>query len=433
MLGGGTFTSMAKVLPGTYVNFKSAIKTEEVSLFGYVGLCQKFYGDQGKLITVKADVVQNDDNCLRTFGYELSDVHMTWLRELLKGGAKVLYIYNALSGGTQATNAYATAKYNGVRGNNIKITVEEQVDDTYTVTTLIDNKVVDTQNVASASSLKDNDYVTFKTSAILEETAGLPLTGGIDGTEIGTSHEAFINAVEPIYTNVIVCTSTDTITKSVYSTAAKNFIKNTGNKTLWVMFNFNADYPSVYNITCEMTAVANGTNTNGLVYWFGGKLSNAYYNYNLCNKEYDGELTVSSSFTQLQLNDAITSGKIVLHNIGDKYVILDEVTSHISYTKDLNKDFHNGQHVRIVFGVSVMQGNEFNTNHLAVTPNNANGQSVLWTAMTNVLNDFVKDNALQYDTEDVIVEKVDSESVVLKEAYKTVVAMKKLYIEETVN
>lgn len=433
MLGGGTFISMAKVLPGTYVNFKSAIKTEEVSLFGYVGLCQSFYGEQGKLITVKADEIQESDNCLKNFGYNLTDIHMTWLRELIKGGAKVLYIYNALSGGTQAANTYAAARYKGIRGNDIKIAVEEQVDNTYTVTTLIDSEIVDTQNVASASVLKDNEYVTFKKDSTLSETSGLALTGGADGTETGTTHENFINTVEPIYTNVIVCTSLDSTTKLLYSTAARSFTENTGNKALWVIFNCAADYPSVYNITCEMIAVVDGTGINGLVYWFGGKLSNAYYNYNLCNKLYDGELTVSSSFTQSQLKDAITSGKIVLHKVGDDFVIMDEVTSYVSYTEDLSKDFHNGQHVRIVFGVSIMQGNEFNTHHLAVTPNNENGKAVLWTAMTNVLNNFVKDNALQYDTEDVTVEEVDRESVVLKEAYKTVVAMKKLYIQEIVN
>lgn len=429
-LGGGTFVSFNKVLPGTYANFRSKVEEEKINFLGYVGLAQEFYGASGMKCINASDIRSDDNYCLREFGFSLESTQMTWLRELLKGGAQTIYVYNTLTGGTQAKNTYATAKYAGTRGNDIKITIETQLDSTFDVVTYLDNKVVDTQNVTKATELISNDYVTFSDTA-LTDTSNAALTGGTDGTVNNVAHENFLNEIETIYTNVVICTAVDDTTKALYVQAACDFIENTGNKTLFVLHKAIADYPSIYNVDTCVTA--NGTGANGIIYWFGGKLANADYNTSLTNKIYDGELEIADTYTQTELIAAIKNGKIVLHKVGEKYNILKEVTAHQTVTKDLNKDFKIGQHVRIVFGVLIQQATVFNELHLGITQGNPSGEAKVYTAMTAVLDDFAKNGCLEYVSDDISVEKVDKESVRVLEAFTTAVAIDKLYLDATVD
>ena len=83
-----------------------------------------------------------------------------------------LYVYRLTSGGVKATNAFATTKYCGPRGNDLKIVIQTNVDDDqkFDVKTVLGTTVVDEQTVASSVELQDNDFVTFKTDAQLTVT-----------------------------------------------------------------------------------------------------------------------------------------------------------------------------------------------------------------------------------------------------------------------
>lgn len=426
-LGGGSFTSFAKVLPGTYTNYRS--KTTEVtkSYLGYLALAKAIYGQEG-FTTVSAENIQDNGVCLKLFGYAYNSDKMYWIRELIKGGAQTIYVYNTLSGGTKAANAYATAKHAGARGNSLKITVEEQTDNTFDVITYMDTTTVDTQNVSSYSDLESNDYVDFNIdgSVTLTDVSNVTMTGGTDGTESGSAHEDFLKMCETKYLNMIVCTSIDTTTTALYVSYAKEFIESIGNKCMFTVYNATADYPNIYNVC---TAVSNTSGANGLVYWFGGLISNMSYSECATNRTYDGKLTISSNYTQEQLEKAIKAGKIVFHEVGDVYKVLKEVTALTTYTENLNDDYALGQHVRIVFGVLIQQADEFNTKNLGRTRGNTNGAGIAYDVLTDVLEKFANDECIEYVSSDVSIEKVDKTSFHLTEAFTTVVAVDRLYID----
>ena len=177
-LGGGTFTSQNKELPGAYINFVSAASASAaLSDRGIATMPLELdWGVEGEVFEVTNEDFQK--NSLKLFGYAFDSPKMLGLNDLFMG-AKTLYAYRLNGGGDKAANTYATAKYCGVRGNDLKIVIQKNADDAskYDVTTYFGTVKVDTQTVAKAADLVANDYVTFKT-ADLAVTAGTPLTGG---------------------------------------------------------------------------------------------------------------------------------------------------------------------------------------------------------------------------------------------------------------
>ena len=120
-LGGGKWTTQNKELPGAYINNVSA--TSASATLSDRGICtlpmELDWGVEGDVFKVTNEDLQKDS--LKIFGYEYTDEHLKGLRDLFLN-AKILYAYRLNGGGDKASNDFATAKYCGIRGNNIKIT-----------------------------------------------------------------------------------------------------------------------------------------------------------------------------------------------------------------------------------------------------------------------------------------------------------------------
>src|SRR5690606_2931220 len=91
-----------------------------------------------------------------------------------------------------------TAKYSGVRGNDIAVVVQANVDDPslFDVHTLVDGREVDLQTVSTIEDLQENAWVTFSGTGAPEPTAGINLTGGTDGNVTNADYMAYLEAIE---------------------------------------------------------------------------------------------------------------------------------------------------------------------------------------------------------------------------------------------
>ena len=87
-LGGGTFISQNKKLPGTYINFVSAQRAS--SLMGERGVAamaiEMDWGKEEQIIEVTAEEFARDS--LKIFGYEYTDPKLIGLRDLFKNITK---------------------------------------------------------------------------------------------------------------------------------------------------------------------------------------------------------------------------------------------------------------------------------------------------------------------------------------------------------
>ena len=175
-LGGGTYLSQNKILPGTYFQFVSkAMATATISDRGVAGMALELdWGQDGKIMEVTADEFYKKSR--QMFGYDYAADEMKKIREIFKHASK-MYVYKNTSGGAKASNTYADALYTGKRGNDMKVVIQKNVDnaDKYDVSLYLGTELIDSQTVAKASELLDNEFVTWKKSAALAVTLhGLP-------------------------------------------------------------------------------------------------------------------------------------------------------------------------------------------------------------------------------------------------------------------
>ena len=178
--GGGYFTTYTKKMPGTYVNFSSALKASSVlSDRGIV-----FFGDS---LTWGASGVttlslSDLDTLQPILGYSQNADEMLKVREIFKHATK-LHLYRLDNGGTKASNTYATAKYAGTRGNALTIIIasDPEHENKFVVYTALDGVIIDTQdNIGAITDLEANAYVDWKTNSELSENVGLVLSSGLN-------------------------------------------------------------------------------------------------------------------------------------------------------------------------------------------------------------------------------------------------------------
>ena len=434
-LGGGTFTTQNKISPGTYINFVStANSSSSNSERGYCTMPLELdWGVEDEIFTVDTDTLKK--NCLTIFGYEYTDDKLKGIRDLFLN-AKTLYGYRLNGGGVKASNTYATAKYSGIRGNDLTIVITNSVDNvgSYIVKTLLDNEEMDTQTVTEASGLIDNDWVTFITTATLAETAGEHLTGGTNGTVTGSSYQTYLNKIESYSFNILGCTTTDDTIKSLIVSFCERMRDEAGVKFQVVLHDKAADYEGVINLVNEVTE-EDGFNKASLVYFITGIEASCAVNASCLNKTYTGEFDVLADYTVAEIEDAITNGKLILHRDGNDINISEDINSLVTYTDEKGDIFSNNQSIRVIDQIATDIASIFNKSYIGKVQNNDSGRELLWNDITKHHEELAGLGAIEdFDSSDVTVSAGESKnSVVVEDVITIVGTMSKLYMTVTVN
>lgn len=432
-IGGGTFTSQNKILPGAYINFTGLRRASaELAERGIVALPLSL--DWGPEQTVREITVEDfNQNCLQLFGYENSADEMLYLRELFLH-AKKAYIYRLGDSAVKAQCTYATAKYAGTRGNDIKIKIEANADDNtkFDVSTYVDNILRDKQiKVANAAGLVSNDWVDFK-DATLAATAGVSLTGGTDTTITGTHHTAFCTAIESYTFNILCCGAADSATVAIYAAFIQRMRDTIGSKCQLVAWQAASDYEGVIGVWNTTTHKSiQSIDTAALCYWVAGAEASTPINRSLANVQYDGELTVDTNYTQAELEDAITAGKLMLHNVNGNVRVLEDVNSLTTLTEVKTDVFQNNQTIRVCDYVANEVAEIFANRYYGQTPNDESGRASLWNDIVKMLSQLEDLRAIEaIESENVTIAKGNTpRSVVLNINGLTVInAMSQLYM-----
>jgi hypothetical protein len=432
-LGGGSFTTQNKELPGAYINFVSAASASAtLSDRGIATMPLELdWGVEGEVFEVTSGDFQK--NSLKIFGYSYDNEKMKGLVDLFMG-ASTLYAYRLNGGGEKASNTFATALYSGVRGNDLKTVIQVNVDDSkkFDVITYLGTTKVDTQTVEKASELTANDYVTFKTDATLAATASTPLTGGTNGTVDGTAHQTYLDKIESYTYNTMGAVITDETTKKLYVAFNKRLRDEMGIKFQVVLYNIAADYMGVISVKNKTTD--NGWSEASLVYWVTGAECGCEVNKSCQNKKYDGSFTVSADYTQTELKQAVKNGEFVLHKVNGDIRVLEDINTMVTTSDTCGDVFKDNQTIRVIDQLGNDDAVLFNTKYLGVVPNNASGRTSLWSDIVKIRQELQDLGAIEDFTDsDVTVEQGDSKkAVVVTSAITVVNAMGKLYMTVTV-
>jgi hypothetical protein len=431
MLGGGTFITQNKVLPGSYINFISAASSNvALSDRGYGALAIELdWGPDNEIFEVTVEEIQ--DICLKTFGYAYTSDEMKGIRDLFKN-LQTGYFYKLMNTGVKAQNTYATAKYKGVRGNDIKIVIAENVDDDtkFDVSTLLDNAIMDTQTVAAATGLISNDYVDFKTGASLVATVGTALTGGSNGSTVtGTEYQSFLDKAESYSFNTLGCLSTSSDVIALFVAFTKRMRDQVGVKFQTIVYRTEtADYEGI--ISVENTITDSGVLASSLIYWALGAEAACAINKTLTNKKYDGEFAVNTNYKQSELVAGINAGKLMFHKVGKDVRVLTDINTLTTYTDDKSSDFASNQTIRVIDQIANDEAVLFNTKYLGNMPNDNAGRLSLWDDLVDVAKDLQTLRAIEnFDSKNITVAQGTSKkSVVVTQELEIVNAMEKLYM-----
>lgn len=428
-LGGGTWVTQNQVLPGAYINFVSLARA--TATLSDRGTCtmplELDWGADDEVFTVTNEDFQK--RCQKIFGYPFDHEKMKGLNDLFLN-AKTLYAYRLNSGGTKATNTYATALYGGTRGNDLKIVIQVNADDTtlFDVDTYLGTLKVDSQTVAKAADLVANDYVTFKTNAMLAVTAATPLSGGTNGTVDGTAHQNYLDKIESYSYNTMGVVVTDEVTKKLYVAFNKRLRDEMGVKFQLVAHNIAADYMGVISIKNKTTNKE--WSEASLVYWVTGAECGCEVNKSCQNKKYDGGFTVDTNYTQTQLKQCIKNGEFVLHQVNSDVRVLDDINSMVTTTDVCGDVFKDNQTIRVIDQLGNDDAVLFNTKYLGVVPNKPSGRTSLWSDLKKLREDLQTMGAIEnFSDSDLTVEQGDTKKAVLVTGTIEVVnAMGKLYM-----
>lgn len=434
---GGEFVVQNKVRPGVYINFVS--EATAIGTLGERGIATMAlslpWGDSQKVLTIEAG-----EDTQKKLGYDVTASQLLLVNEALKR-AKTLLLYR-LNVGTAATvtvgDLISTALYGGLRGNDLKIVVEENVDDPlkFDVISLLDGAEVDRQIVADIAGLEANDYILFTNGGLgaLSVTAGAPLVGGLDGDVLNADHTDYLAAIELHAFNAMAYIGTDTTLKSVYAAFADRLRNTEGKKIQVVIENYpTADSEGVIIVKNGVVLDSGTTLTASQVCaWVAGATAGANMNQSLTYSNYDGAVDASPRYTNAQIEAALLAGEFVFVPSNGRAAVEQDINSFTSFTPDKSKKFSKNRVIRVFDGIANDLTNIFKSFYIGKVDNNADGRGLFKNEIVNYLNTLQNIGAIQnFDPQaDVTVTQgVESDSIYVEVSIQPVDSVEKVYMK----
>ena len=431
-LGGGTFLTQNKILPGTYINFVSAAKASAtLSDRGIATIpLDMDWGPENQVVTVElADFLKNSQ---KIFGYAYTAEKLKPMREIFKH-AKTVYFFRLNASGVKAANTFATAKYPGTRGNDLRTVITENEKSElesklYDVATFLGTVQVDLQTgIKAMADLKPNDYVDWITSASISLTASLPLKNGTNGTVEDAAYQTYLDKMEAYNFNAMGCPSNKSTIAELFAAFCKRMRDDVGKKFQVVCFRNLADYEGVVSVK---NTIVGQTDDPALIPWATGVVAGTAVNKSATNMDYDGEYSVDTDYTQTELENGIREGSFMFHQVDEKVVVLEDINSFISITDEKSSDFSSNQTIRVLDQIANDIAVLFGKKYIGKVPNDASGRVSLWNDIVKHHMELQNIRAIEnFNPDNVTVVQGDTKKAVVVTDYVTPVnAMAQLYM-----
>ena len=445
-MAGGTWTTQNKVRPGVYIRFKSGTGLGlTVGDRGVVAICEPMsWGPVGQVMTV-----DNGADTTPYCGYPITDPGAMFLREIFKGTNRtsaprqvLLYRPSATSSSQASAKISpltATALYPGARGNSITVIVTEDADneDNFTVSTVVDGEIVDSQQAQTVQELTANAWVTFSGTGALAANTGTALTGGADGTVEATAYSTFLSVIEPYDFDILIYDGTD----STVLTAMQSFVKRLADENgqycqLVAAGMTNPDSRFVIDNETGVT-LSDGTELTKqqVCWWLGGAQAGAQYNQSLTYAAYPDAVTVSPVLTNSQVVAAINAGQFTLFAEDNVVKVETDINSLVTYTQDIGKVYRKNRVIRLCNSIANDIYKQFSDNFIGVVDNDDTGRMQFRTAIVGYMTTLQNARAIQnFTAEDVeVLPGDDVDSIVVNVAIQAVDSVEKIYMTVTVS
>lgn len=446
-MAGGIWTSQNKVQPGVYINTKSSGNlAASVGEKGIVALAEPLsWGPVGMI----QEIIPGED--LRKFiGYDVTHAKATFLREMMKGSdttpgpIKILLYRPTGTGGEKATATIGavtvTARYEGERGNDITVIVQENPDseNVYDVETVVDGSIADTQSVTDISKLTGNAWVSFSgTGTVFTETAGTALTGGGDPTVAASDYAAFLTALEPCTFDVLIYDGKESTVIQAYAAFVKRISNNVGRKCQAVMAEAEACNSEWVISVNNGVKLSDGTilTPQQATWWLGGAEAGALYNDSLTYAQYPDAAESYPKLSDTEITSAIQAGSIVFIDSFGTTKVCTDINTLTSFTVEKGQEYSKNRVMRVLNQFCNDVYKQFSLYYIGKTDNNDTGRNLLKAWIVGYLNEMQANSGVQnFSPDDVTVKPGNTvDSVVIDVAVQPVDSVEKIYISVAVS
>ncbi len=409
-MAGGTWTlGVEKVRPGLYMNFKiAALERIKSGERGTVTMPLALnWGEPQTFLRI-----EKDSDAMELLGYDINDEELLLVREAKKR-AKTLLVYR-LNGGVRATASFgtapnattATAKHPGTRGNDIRITAEDDPssENGMLVKTLVAGRVVDQQVVTAAEQLKANAWVTFSGTGAVAATPGAALTGGTNAAVVGADHTEYLERTETQHFEVIAYPYEDDELKTSFVSYIRRMREEEGKKIQGVIAgNFSGGAFQNVSDYEGIVSVGNGVVLQGgtaltkeqAVAWVAGATAGASIVQSNTYSAYEGAADANPRLKNSQVIDALKKGQFVFVHDGVKVKVEQDINSLTSYSQTRNGRFSKNRVVRVLDAIANDFARVANDSYIGKIDNNADGHALLKAAANQYLRDLQDAGAIQ--------------------------------------
>ncbi|NQX68064.1 phage tail sheath subtilisin-like domain-containing protein [Paenibacillus alba] len=437
-MAGGTYTVQNKVRPGAYFNFASNATQGSLGERGVTTMALKLsWGAAKQVLTIHAG-----DNVKTLLGYDLTDAKLLLIREALKrAGTLLLYRLNA---GTKAAatvgSLTATAKYGGVRGNDLKILVQTNVDDPakFDVKTLLGADEVDNQVVADIAGLVPNAWLDWSGTGTLTASAGAALTNGADGTVLNADHSDYLSAIEVFDFETVALPSSDPLLKSLYAAFTKRLRDDEGKKIQAVLENYpSANYEGVISVK-NGVVLSSGTVLDAVsaTAWVAAATAAAGVNETLTYQAYEDAVDANPRYTNSQIEAALKAGEFVFTQNQGRALVEQDINSLTSFTTAKGRPFAKNRVIRVLDAINNDLKATFESFYVGKIDNNPDGRNLLRNEYVKYLESLQSIGAIQHFSSqtDISITQGDlPDSVYSEVAVQPVDAVEKIYTKVKVN
>ena len=444
-MAGGTWTTQNKVRPGVYIRFQSAPDANlSIGNRGVAAICEPLsWGPIGQVMTVNAGA----DTTPFT-GYAPTEEGSRFLAEIFKGTNRTaapsqVLLYRPAANGSAAATATAgaltiTAKYQGIRGNDISVIIAEDPDNegNFTVTTVVDGLAVDRQAARIATDLKPNNWVGFTGDGALTATTGAALEGGSNGTVQAAAYSAFLTAIEPYKFDVLIYDGSDAKVQAAMTSFVKRLADENGQYCQLVAAGLTSpDSRFVINVASGVT-LSDGTQLTPqkTCWWVGGAQAGALYNQSLTYASYPGAVAASPVMANDEVIAALEAGKFVLFAENGAVKVEQDINSLVTYTPEIQEVFRKNRVMRLTSTIANDVYRQFSSNYIGVVNNDETGRGLFKAAIVGYLLELQGMGAIQnFAADDVEVLPGEAINAILVNiAIQAVDSTEKIYMTVTV-
>ncbi len=437
-MAGGVFKSQNKIRPGAYINFRAV--TRPLSNIGTRGIVTLPVSmGWGDTVTHLYSTDLIDGKSLVKIGYSASDPESQIFREALKNCREAV-IYRLDSGGIKATadieDLTITAKYSGIVGNRISVSVTENTD-VFRVITYFNGIEQDVQTVEEIDDLVDNDWVTFSGEGSLSESIGVNLAAGTNGAVTTLSYTNYLEAMKSYKWDTMGVPKDTIVDKEEVITFIRYMREDIGKKVQGVLFDVSTNYEGIISVNQGYKTLTETISPETFVAYVAGLTAGSLASTSNTYHAIEGAVSIVypqgvTPYGDEEIEQALREGKMVLSTRQDGAIVIEQdINTLHTFNSDKNYSFSKNRVIRTLDEINNSIALLFEKNYIGKVDNNEDGRNIFKTEIINYLNSLQIMAAIRNfnsSTDIQVFAGNTIDSVVVEICIQPIDAMEKLYM-----